>query len=243
MSLNIKEAFLYPFGDREWKTKLVIPALIAALPAIYKVTQQELDIIPRIFFTFIIAVLSLLYFGFILEYMRNQLNETNINKLPNIVADYKKFIINAIKCILVCAVYTLLLIIPSALVFFGFKVGTNVFFISILMACILIFLYFLILFYAQLVFIENYSFEEALNISKIFKLIISSKWLTLSTFLIINCTSGVFSVLELLLKRFVISIIPLACIETICSLFIVSISVQTYKLTKKNLKTEVIAQS
>lgn len=246
MDLEIKRAFLSPFSEEKWYIKLIFPVIMVAFSLISHLAVHEHKM-AAIILMLITLLPNLVLYGFFAQFAHNEIcNE--IPLLPSLKSKIKQYFSYGLKGLGFTLCYGIVFFIIGFML--SFVVGLVLGILSAMLglnkiilpiALIIIFVPILILSVAFMVlvkgvFADNFSFKEALNYKRIFKLMakVKSEIAIYMLFAICLMILIVISVLILSLFKFTLILAPI--LVTIGGLISVNLYAQVYKIAKSRLE-------
>lgn len=213
MQLDIKKAFLSPFSDDKWKSKIFILILLSVFAGLLDGSKIGwLSWFPTFIFN-----------GYCAQFIYNEIH--NINPLlPEWHANFLKYFKYGFIFTIITIIYSIIIF----LILFNFiKLSYNAKIIPIL------FIFSVIYFWVSGSYCDNFKFSEAFAITKFFKLNLRIKWEFLITILIIFgsiiiCYKSVPFLIKFNLSQNIIGII-ISFLAPFILLFIDNLVAQSYK--------------
>lgn len=246
MELDIKKAFHSPFSEEKWYLKLIFPVIMAAFNLISNVAVHEHKI--AVIILILITILpNLVLIGFFTQFAHNEIwNE--IPLLPSLKSKIKQYFSYGIKNLGLSICYGIAFFIIGFVLSFvtGLVLGIlcailGLNKIILPIVSIIIFVPVLILLVAFMVlvkgaFADNFSFKEAMNYKRLFKLMSKVKSEIAIYLLLTICLTIalVIIVLTLSLLKFTLILAPI--LMAIVGLISINLYAQVYKIAKSRLE-------
>lgn len=257
MELNIKKAFLAPFSDEKWYIKLIFPSIMAIFSLIFNVL---IHVKPKesIILYLIVLIPSLILSGFFLQFAHNEIHDEK-PLLPNLKSNIKTYLVNGIKYLGLTLLYALVIgftlglvvillnIIIGIIVGFcaiSFHLDKPTFTMLAAIISVITYIPFAIFMFAYFILIcgafsDKFSFKEAKDFKRIFKLLKQAKsevavciLLEIGIFI-----TAIIAILILLLPKITLVFAPI--IVAIGQMISVNLKAQVYKIAKSRLEVQV----
>lgn len=246
MDLEIKRAFLSPFSEEKWYLKLIFPAIMVAFSLISHLAVHEHKM-AAIILMLITLLPNLVLYGFFAQFAHNEICD-EIPLLPSLKSKVKQYFSYGVKNLglsicygiaffVICFVLSLVIGIMWGIM--SAILGSNKIILQI--AQIIIFVLVLIFMVAfmplvQGAFADNFSFKEAWNYKRIFKLMLKVKSEIAIYLLLATCLTIALAIIVLILSlpKFTLILAPiLTAIEQLIS---INLYAQVYKIAKSRLE-------
>lgn len=250
MELDIKKAFLSPFSEEKWYLKLIFPVAVAALSfsanVLYNLHSHKLE---ALLIALLAIIPSIILLGFFAKFAQNEI-KGQPTLLPELKSQVSQYLVYGLKYIGVILIYTIGLLLLTL----GVSIGIGVMFgllsaISLamkLLSAVVFLLVFIPLIIISLVFMtlilgafaDNMSFEEAMNVKRIWSLMLKAK-AEIAIYLLLAIALGIaLSVITVILTvpRITIFLVPFfIALEQLIS---INLKAQVYKVAKSRLEIQ-----
>lgn len=245
MELNIKKAFLSPFSEEKWYIKLIFPVAIAALSFAANIISKEHKL-EAVMLGLLSLIPSIILTGFFARFAQNEI-KSQTPLLPELKYQIKQYLIYGLKYIGVSLVYTfiLLLLTLGVAVLVGITLGllsaanittkllSAIIFILIFIPLVILFIAFMTLVLGA--FSDNMSFEEALNIKRVWSLVCKTK-AEIAIYLLLAIGLGIaLAIISVILIVPKVTIFLVPFFITVEQLISINLKAQVYKIAKSRL--------
>lgn len=235
MNLDIKKAFNSPFSEPQWYKKMIFPLALACLGIVSSPEMHLNKIVIAVVFL-LTLIPGFVLSGFFIKYLHNEIyDETPL--LPVLKGNVKEYLINGLKFLGISLIYLSVFVIATLILIALTKTQSIISFVAIALYIFFAIIMFMIFFFSESAFADNYKFKDALDINRLQSLVVKVPKEIFITILIgfgltilMSIIAGIAGVLNLKMITSAIIAVPIQFI-------MYNLNAQLYKIAKSKLDT------
>lgn len=230
MELNIKHAFSSPFSDKQWYIKLIFPLIVCTCFIVFN-PNLHISRSIQIIAGFVLAVPYLILWGFFIRFQHNEINNKTplLPELKNKIKDYVNY---GIRLTGICLIYVAFSFILFIVTLFIAKINFLINILSIFTFIGLVIFLWIALIFSESSYADEFSFKNAINFKRVFKLMSKVK-LEILIWLLILVLLGLVLKTIIMLANFTLIVYPF--VRVFIKLVLNNLSAQMYKIAKDRL--------